>query len=151
MYRLWRRVRPEFARDELLFRRFNDKQLVRGVLPPASFKFPEKNERTGQSVNRGAFSEAADVLWDGGKRHDNWGVFSIRAEIVQTDLVCPNTLRSFTFSLKHKPLSNNYSHSEVWSSELAVSKENYALPSNAVKKLLRALIAQNLEIEIQPN
>jgi hypothetical protein len=148
MYRRWRPVVSRFRADELLYRRHRREDIVNGTILPAALPFPKKNENTGQSVNRSAFSKPEDALWGPAKRLDGMGVFEFPVSCLPGDLSCPATARQFTFWPKHVPLGNNYAHSEIWSDELPRRNAEYVLPTKLVCKELRARIQQNSRVVI---
>lgn len=149
MYRRWRPVISDFRAEERLYRRHRREDIVDGVILPSALPFPKKEENTGQSVNRSAYSRPEDALWSPTKRLDGMGVFEFPVSCLPLELTCPNTARCFTFWPKHVPLGKNYSHSEVWSDELPRRNTGYVLPTKLVCKELRATIQKNSRIVIR--
>ena len=150
--RMARRGRPvveHFAPDEVLYRRFAKGQFANGLLVPAAFKFPEKDQNTGQSVNRGLFSQAEDALWQGGVPSD-LGVLQFPVSCLPGNLECPDTHRHFRFFPKHVPLEDNYAHSEIWCDDIPAGDGHYVVPTKLVKKALKTIIAQNSRVSIEP-
>ena len=148
MYRRWRPVVSGFRADELLYRRHRREDTLNGIILPGALAFPEKDENTGQSVNRSAYSRPEDALWITTKRLDGMGVFSFPVSCLPEELICPSTARRFTFWPKHVPLRNNYAHSEIWSDDLPRRNAEYVLPTKLVRKELRARIQQNSRVVI---
>jgi hypothetical protein len=148
MYRRWRPVVHGFQADELLYRRHRREDALNGVILPAALAFPKKNENTGQSVNRSAYSRPEDALWGPTKRLDGMGVFEFPVSCLPEELVCPTTARQFTFWPKHVPLGNNYAHAEIWSDELPRRNAGYVLPTKLVCKELRARIQKSSRLVI---
>jgi hypothetical protein len=149
MYRLGRPVVETFRSDEQLYRRYRREDIVNGKITPAALKFPKKNDNTGQSVNRSLLSKPEDALWSDAKRYDGWGVYQFPATCLPRNVLCSHTGRKFTFFPKHVPIWNNYAHTEIWSSELPeLSMDRYILPTEVVKKELRATIQKNFQIAI---
>lgn len=150
--RLYRRGRPtisSFAGDEPLYRRYRRCDSQNGVILPSALNFPNKGENTGQSVNRGQFSQPADALWTETDRLSGWGVFQFPVAALPAELICPNTARNFTFFAKHVPLKRNYAHSEIWCDEFPRRNAGYIHPTKLVKKELRARIQKQSRIAIQ--
>lgn len=149
--RMYRRGRPivnEFRTSELLYRRFRREDFRDGIILPSALKFPNKNNKTGQSVNRSAFSQPADALWTPMHRLHGLGVFQFPVSCLPERCTCSQTNRQFVFFPKHVPLSNNYAHSEIWCDEFPAKNAGYVLPTALVKKELRASIQKYSRIVI---
>lgn len=135
-----------FGRDEVLFRRFRKNQLVNGELTPAALQFPKTAAEGGHSVNRSRFSEPEDVLWVGQDRVEGFGIFQFAVSVIPPDVTCPDTHARYAFFPKHVPLEDNYAHSEIWCDHMPRENAGYVIPSNRVKKELRAKISKYSQI-----
>jgi hypothetical protein len=119
------------------------------VILPSALKFPKKGENTGQSFNRSLFSRPKDALWDDSRRLDGWGVYQFPVALIPQEAECSQTQRRFTFFPKHVPRGKNYSHSEIWCDELPERNAGYVLPTELVKKELRAIIQKHSRTVIE--
>ncbi len=107
----------EFEPNEPLYFRFDPKHFSdENWLPVAAIRFPDF------SVNRGEFSEPADVLFP---YWTDWGVAEFQVQAIPLSLVSGDG-REFEFKIKHDPIDinhpyynhphqqfENYAHSEV--------------------------------------
>jgi hypothetical protein len=152
MYRRGRPVDEYFKPNEHVYRRYfkNDYDLVRGVLLPSALRFPKKDDlTTGSSVNRSSLSRAEDALWTNKQRLPDAGVYQFPLACLPAEEECPKTGRRFTFFPKHVPLWNNYAHTEIWCDSLPRANAAYVLPTEEVKKVVRAMIQKNHRIAIR--
>jgi hypothetical protein len=105
MYQRDRGVDPVFSPDEDLYIRFsriaND-----GKVELVDLKVP------GQSVNRSKYSKPQWVLLSNWPKFINHGFGSFKVGEVPVVLQLPNT-NPLYFQVEHKPLEDNYSHSEI--------------------------------------
>jgi hypothetical protein len=141
MYRQNRPEAPVFAPDELLYRRYRREHWVGGRFAGPGIQFPK------QSVNRGGFSEPEDVLYSDSGEFDGQGVLQCRVCDVPERLELPPAPGA-VFFLKHAPVDDNYSHSEIWADKLE-STGAYVEPSPSLKKLFRTVLAQRMSIRIE--
>ena len=137
--RLYARGRPPidvFGSTEVLYRRFQQGELVKGQIVSASLQFPKTGTTSGQSVNRSAFSEPLDVLWkaDLEERYEGWGVFQFPVSSLPAEMICRNSSQQYAFFLKHVPLEKMYPHSEIWCDHVPRSDGGYVHPTQTVKK-----------------
>ena len=141
-----------FVPTERLYRRFNRDHVVDNQIVVAALSFPNTGENSGQSVNRSQFSEPQDVLWQDHieERYDGWGVFAFPVSCLPAEITCHDTARRYTFFPKHVPLERNYAHSEIWCDTLPRSNASYVKPTASVRKKLRALIWQHIQVIRQP-
>ena len=149
MYRRWRPVISDFRAEERLYRRHRREDIVDGVILPSALPFPKKEENTGQSVNRSAYSRPEDALWSPTKRLDGMGVFEFPVSCRKQELTCPNTARCFTFRAqacapRKKLLSfGGLVRRTPW------RNTGYVLPTKLARKELRATIQKNSRIVIR--
>ena len=106
-----RQVVPGFEGIEPLFLRYRAEDFLTDHLAEHSIRSQMK-----QSVNRGLFSEPADVLFDEEGKYNGLGVVGFRVDDI-TCTVKPAEGHPYNFFMKHIPLSNNYAHSEIWSDQ----------------------------------
>jgi hypothetical protein len=149
MYRRGRSAVDLFQPDESLYHRYRRDDVKNGMLLPSALRFPKKDDNTGQSVNRSFFSRPEDTRWTDKQRTAGAGVYQFPVSCLPAKSRCPDTAREFTFFPKHVPLWNNYAHSEIWCDTLPRRNAGYVLPTELVKKELRALIQKNHRIAIQ--
>jgi hypothetical protein len=152
MYRRGRPVDTYFKPNEHAYRRYfkRDYDVASGVLLPSALGFPKKSDlTTGSSVNRSSLSRSQDATWTDKKRLPDAGVYQFPLSCLPAEARCPNTGRQFTFFPKHVPLWNNYAHTEIWCDSLPRKNAVFVLPTEEVKKELRARIQKNHRIAIQ--
>jgi hypothetical protein len=152
MYRRGRSVVEYFQPDEHVYRRYfkRDYDFARGVLLPSALRFPKKDDLTaGSSVNRSSLSRAHDALWTDKKKLPTAGVYQFPLSCLPIEETCLQTARRFTFFPKHVPLWNNYAHTEIWCDSLPRANAAYVLPTEEVKKVVRAMIQKHHGIAIQ--
>jgi hypothetical protein len=149
MYRRGRPVDQYFKPNEHVYRRYFQRDFANGALLPSALRFPKKDETTGPSVNRSSFGPARDAMWSDKKRIAGAGVFQFPLLSLPTDLECPETKRRFVFFAKHVPLWNNYSHTEIWCDSVPRKNAGYVIPTEVVKKLVRATIQKEHQIAIR--
>lgn len=141
--RLQRRGRvedPEFAATERLFRRYKGEHFVHGQFANMGLPF-----RTPPSVNREKYSVPDDVLISKSDEFMGWGVLSFSAGDVPPSF--PPELPTYTFFPQHKPMDDNYGHSEVHCDTLPMTG-GYVEPGAKVRKLVRTFLSQRIQIEI---
>lgn len=141
--RMRRNGRPEdgsFKLNEKLFRRYTQSHYINGQFSNTGFSF-----NTPPSVSREKYSQAADVLFSEADKFANWGVLSFRVEDLPRSF--PPEVPQYAFWPKHRPLEDNYAHSEVWCDRIPETGE-YVKPSSSIRKLFRALLSQRVVVEI---
>lgn len=133
---------PVFARDEILYRRYPEKDLVDGRPTPLGFQFPETS---GISVNRGAYSEPHDVLepdcCDGNVR-EFCVVIQFRVESVPEEIV--SSTGSYRFRLKHLPEPSCFAHAEIWCNRAGDVEQPYMKPPKQARTLFYAKLIQQI-------
>jgi hypothetical protein len=137
---------PEFQPAEKLFRRFQRRHLAGGEFSGVGLSFKKGDTPDAPSVNREKYSEARDVLLPEEERtFVGWGVLSWRVQQIPTSL--PLNRPEFTIRPKHKPLDDNYAHSEIHCARL--NTDELCEPNKEVRKLLRTTLGQRANIEIE--
>lgn len=146
MFQGSRGIDPNFASDELLYRRCCPHKILNSVrLDPNAIDFPD------WSVNRQKYSEPEDVRIPSGSALclccavAGFTVSDIPSKI-DPDIV-------FNFIVEHKPEPDNYAHSELVTYKNGVSgKEikNFKV-STKVKKAFRAALSDKTRIIVSPN
>lgn len=149
MYQIRRSVVDVFQPGELLYRRYRRGDVKNGMLLPSALGFPKKGNNTGPSVTRSSFSRPEDARWSDKRRIVGAGVYQFPISCLPARSRCSDTAREFTFFPKHVPLWNNYAHSEVWCDSFPRRNAGYVLPTELVKKELRAQIQKSHRIAIQ--
>ena len=91
---------------EPLYLRFGLEDFLGGQLVPAAVRVP------GQSVNRGSLSEPEDVLFHDEGRYDGLGVVEFQVQDIPPRIIAEQG-SSAIFFMMHKPLQDNFSHSEI--------------------------------------
>lgn len=142
-----RDVDDNFEPREKLYHRFNKLQQSEGVLYPASIRFPDF------SVNRGKYSEPNDVLLYDYPSVIDWGVASFKVE----DIPPPHTTgegteyeTTYSFAVKHVPIEENYSHSEVRTYKNGNYSKDMEVGSKKVKLRFRIYLGNRISIEKEP-
>lgn len=141
--RMKRNGRPEdpvFSSGEKLFRRYTQSHYINGQFSNTGFSF-----NTPPSVNREKFSEPADVLFSEADEFANWGVLSFKVDDLTRTF--PPEAPLYSFWPRHRPLEDNYAHSEVWCDRLPATGQ-YVKPSPSIRKLLRTMLSQRVIVEI---
>ena len=122
-----------------MYLRYRREHWVNGQLAPSGVRFP----RT--SVNRSGFSEPEDALFSELGSYNGLGVVRFMVSGIP-----PRITQSqgppYVFFMRHAPLDNNYSHSEVWSDHEHRTGE-YKEPSKTVKLQFRILLCQQIRQE----
>lgn len=95
---------PHFELDELLFRRSPPKFISQGRIEIDSIPLPD------MSVNRSKFSEPGDLLIC--DDFIGWAVIGFTVGSIPPSILDQGVFE-YTFRPIHKPVRNNYSHSEV--------------------------------------
>ncbi len=125
------RAAARFAEPlEPLYLRFGLEDFLGEHLVPAVLRVP------GQSVNRGSLSEPEDVLFHEEGHYDGLGVVEFVVQDVPSAIFA-NQGSSAIFFMLHKPLPENYSHSEIACDQVEPLKGNHE-PSKSVKLKFRA-------------
>jgi len=136
MYQRDRQVLPDFDAEEHLYLRYGREDFVDGQLAPAGIRFPKT------SVNRGSLSQPEDVLFSENGRYDGLGV----VEFMVSDIPPKITQAqgpTYLFFMRHVPLFDNYSHSEIWSGQGAQTGDCRE-PSKTVKLEFRIHLCQRI-------
>lgn len=134
-----------FAPDEKLFRRLMPLHFVDRQIDVDAVPLPDI------SVNRGAYSSAADVLFDEEGAFDSWGVLSIQVMHVPTELTHAGVF-VYTIQVVHAPLRNNYAHSEIRAFENGqhVNKPMMAKVDRGFHLRFREHLLRKARVEIAP-
>lgn len=146
--RMWRNGRatdPVFEPGEKLFRRYRLEHLLDGKFSNMGLSFDQP-----LSFNREKYSEPSDVLFsdvdpDSGM-FARWGVLSLRVRDIPS--LFPVERPERHFYPVHAPLELNYAHSDVFC-ETPSTPGVYQVPPPAIRKLVRAILSQNVRVEIQ--
>ena len=136
MYRNGRPALPHFDFDELLYLRFGLDDFLGGQLAPAAIRVP------GQSVNRGSLSRPEDVLFHPEGNYNGLGAVEFKVEDIPGTIVGDQD-STFMFFMRHKPLEENYSHSEIWSDKPPGTGEGRK-PSKSVGLKFRAQLCKQI-------
>jgi hypothetical protein len=129
-----------FDSSEKLFRRYTQSHYINGQFSNTGLSF-----NTPPSVNRERYSQPADALFSEANEFANWGVLSIRVEDLPPSF--PVQDPQYSFWPKHRPLEDNYAHSEVWSDRVPPTGE-YVKPAPSIRKLFRTMLSQRVVVEI---
>ncbi len=130
-----------FEPAEKLYRRYQRVHFIGGLFSGMGLSF--KNP---PSVNREKYSEALDVVFSETDEWSKWGVLSFLVQQIPNALPAENP--EYSFFPKHRPLENNYSHSEVHCSSWPANGA-YVEPKPAIRKLFRATLSQKIIVEVQ--
>lgn len=146
MFQDSRGIDPNFASDELLYRRCCPHEILDSVrLDPNAISFPD------WSVNRQKYSEPEDVRIPSGNA---LYLCCAVAGFTVSDIpfkIDPDIV--FNFIIEHKPEPDNYAHSELVTYKNGVSgKEikNFKV-SNTVKKTFRLNLSDKTKIILSPS
>lgn len=102
-----RSVDPDFADEELLYRRFHPSHLDGAEIAIDAVELPD------MSVNRSKYSRPEWVIWD--EAFEGWGVLAFRVRDIPPDrIVWHAGVIPYTLEPRHMPLKYNYPHTEVW-------------------------------------
>ena len=139
MYQRDRQIVPDFDGTEGLFLRYSKDDFLDGQLGVDAIRFPTT------SVNRGLLSEPEDALFHGDGQYNGLGVvgFSVAdlpGQIYQQDGP------AYVFFMRHVPLPENYSHSEIWSDQEPATG-TYRKPSRTVRLEFRVLLCKRITRE----
>jgi hypothetical protein len=107
LLRSGRPVDPDFAPAESLYLRYSVQHFLNGELTTNAIRFR-------QSVNRGKYSVAEDVLFSETGEYDGLGVLELSVSFIP-DRIEPTNGPAYVFFMHHEPIEANYSHSEIWS------------------------------------
>jgi hypothetical protein len=139
MYQRDRPVLPEFHENEALYLRYSRQSFIDGQLGVAAIRFPKS------SVNRASLSEPEDALFSEDGEYNGLGVVEFRASCIPDRIQQANG-PTYVFFMKHVPLSDNYSHSEIWSDHEPTAGM-YKVPSKTVKLEFRIRLCQRIGLE----
>ena len=139
MYAKGRLAIPFEDPAELLYLRFGMDDIVDQQLAPAAVRVP------GQSVNRGSLSEPEDVLFHQEGLYNGLGVVEFFVRDVPTPVTGEHGSNA-VFFMRHKPLEDNYSHSEVCCDKTEQRKGDFK-PSNSVKLKFKADLCKLIRAE----
>lgn len=148
MFQRDRQVVPDFDELECLYLRYGAGAFLEGQLAPGSIRFPKT------SVNRASLSEPEDALFAEDGRYNGWGVVQFRVSDLPSRIEQDHG-PAYVFFMRHVPLSDNYSHSEIWSDQ-DPSTGDYREPSKTVKfefriKLVQRIRREQIQIEAVTN
>lgn len=140
LLRRGRPVDPVFEPEERLYRRLRVIDVdLEGRIEPTSLESPDF------SVNRGKYSEPADVILS----DSSHGIASFTVADVPESLLSAEEIE-FQFSVEHDPLDDNYSHSEVRSYKSGGRLGPRKKPPKAIKTLFRLSLVPKMEILREP-
>ena len=138
MYQRDRQVLPDFEGGESLYLRYGCQDFLDGQLLSSAIRFPKT------SVNRGSLSEPEDVLFDENGMYKGLGVVEFKVSDLPPR-VAQDQGPAYSFFMKHVPVSNNYSHSEIWSDQESMTGQ-YKEPSKTVKTKFRIQLCQRISL-----
>lgn len=143
MYRKDRAEDQDFARDELLYRRYLQQHFFDNCFSDLGFRF---SDVSGQSVNRERYSEPGDVLFlENGTFCEGWGVLAFAVHHIPSKI--DGVQFTYVFTPKHVPKELNYAHSEVWC-DTDKGTGGYVRPDKTVRKKLRTMLGQHVSVKI---
>lgn len=96
---------PHFDDDEELYRRFPPEYLDGQSIALEALELPD------MSVNRQKHGPPHWLLLD--EQFAGWGVLAFEVRHIPAEII-QDGVTTYTFGPKHRPLKNNYPHSEVW-------------------------------------
>lgn len=143
MQRRSRRPDPEFLPGELLYLRCANSNLD-----------PTDNKRLfadqikfypDQSVNRGKYSEQEDVLYP---NYLKFGIARFQVQHIPSELKSDGGIL-FQWRMEHRPVEENYAHSEIWTHKSGEHITNAELPKG-IKKQFRQILSEGAEVIEQP-
>jgi hypothetical protein len=139
-----REIDNNFSGLHLLYRRFTNDELLGNRLNPAKIAY--KNT----SVNWSKYSKPWDVIFD----YPDYGYCQLMVKHLPTELPkeiqIGSNAKLHSFMAEHKPLQDNYSHSEIVTYKENVKViGNVDLP-NTVKKEFRTIISDKTLILSNP-
>ena len=140
LYRRGRDVAPEFSGDESLFLRYRVEHFIEGQLTPYGIR-----SQLQQSVNRGNFSQAEDVLFSEAGEYDGLGVIEFFVAEVPPR-IAQRDGPPYVFFLCHVPEETNYSHSEIWCDQEPPTG-GFRKPSRTVSLEFRSQLCRLLTVE----
>jgi hypothetical protein len=140
MYRRERPIVREFQNEEFLYLRYRRDHWVEGQLDPAGLRFPKT------SVYRSLFSEPADALFSEDGRYNGLGVVRFRVLDIPARVEQENG-PAYVFHMEHVPLSDHYSHSEIWSRREDAVDHQDREPNKTVKLRFRIRLCQGIRQE----
>jgi hypothetical protein len=139
MYSNGRPVVPEFNPEESVYLRFGVEDFLDGQLLPSSVR------ASGQSVNRGSFSEPEDALFHPEGKYNGLGAVEFKVKVIPAT-VTGEQGSVFIFFMKHKPLEENYAHSEIWADKPPATGA-CRTPSRSVALKFRVQLCQRVRAE----
>jgi hypothetical protein len=95
---------PHFDDNEKLYRRLPPGFLDGRLIAIEALELPD------MSVNREKFGPPQWLLIGD---YEGWGVFGFEVQHIPAELL-QDGVTKYTFGPRHRPLKNNYPHSEVW-------------------------------------
>ena len=95
---------PQFDPQERLFRRFRPEDMDGNSLAVDAIELPD------MSVNREKYGPPEWLLLD--EAFESWGVASFEVQDIPAEITHLGVIH-FTYQVEHRPLRNNYPHSEV--------------------------------------
>jgi hypothetical protein len=125
-----------FEPEEELYRRYTSDHWTAGVFTGVALRFPNP------SFNRSSLSSPTEVLRDGPKRFDGWGVLGCYVLDVPKKVVSA-TQEVFEFFARYDPLPTNPAHSVI----AHMPRTDEPLPP-LVKKQVRTRLGQRMRMLI---
>ncbi len=147
MFRWGRSVEPFHSQSEPLYMWFaasalgNNGELSPTGPPVSTIRFPV------QSTCRALFSHPYDVLFPSLVRH---GVLSFTADCLPVEYKPGDSPIAYTLRPVHRPLVDNFAHTDIVTSKNAVEMGNDGKVPTLVKKLTRESIAQRAVVIRRP-
>ena len=133
---VWPFPDPELGTTEQLFKRYLKEHWTKAGFSNVGLKFAP-------SFNRSKFSEAKDVLVDGDRTFEGWGVLACSVGDVGAKVVSGAGV-AYRFNPVHKPEPHNYAHSE-----LHPDPNPNQPPPKTVKKEYRVVLARQMTVIIE--
>lgn len=141
LYRNGRSVDSVFAPEERLYLRFPRESYdhINCGLLPSAIRSP-----VDQSVNRGKYSDPADVLLP---HWPDWGIALLEVRDVPKELQSTITYR---IRVEHDPLEDNYAHTEIRAYKGDPEARIMKIRSTQVKKEFRTRLSNLARIHSPP-
>lgn len=130
---------PEFAPEELLFRRFNQDHFIDGLFTNIGLPFSRP-----PSVNREKYSAAAEVLFSATGEFEGWGVLAFAVFELPEPIAISD--QEYTLTPRHMPLEENYAHSEIWC--IRGGAEEHVDAPKTVKKFFRVQLSRRSRVVV---
>lgn len=140
MYQRGRPVDPVFEPSELLYYRISVKGIVGSRPEGIDIRLPE------DSVNRGKYSEAEDVLYP---NHFHLGIAQFLVSAIPPPRVFTDQqgdTRTYELKVEHDPHADNYAHSEIRAFREGLRVQRSGKIPVVLKSEFRQLIAEAMVI-----